>query len=1567
MARRTSDFQTIRSEGGLLPPDLLRRLLSPKEKISGVRPEDYGLSKGDRLNEAITQSWNRLGRSWAEFRSSAKGLPEGEALTGLTNDKWSLPLLRELGFGFLPTTHSPTVEGRTYAINRFAGPTPIHLVGCGVSLDRRTAGVRGAAAVNPHGLVQEFVNRSSDHLWAIVSNGLRFRLLRDNQALSRQSYLEFDLETMFDSEIYPDFVLFWLVAHATRFIPRESGRAESCFLEQWTKEAQERGTRALTDLRDGVEKALVILGQGFVSHPRNSALREALRSGRVSLQSFHGQLLRVVYRLIFLFVAEDRELDGLPLLHPRDPTETGRTARERYTHYYSARRLRDIASQIKGSPHGDLWRQFNLVVGAISGGERFANVRSGLALPALGSMLWNPASTADLNAPSVAAETGAELANVDFLDALRLLAFTRQGKVLRPVDYKNLGSEEFGGVYESFLALTPQISSDGARFSFAEFAGSERKTSGSYYTPDVLVQCLLDSALDPVIEERLAGKTGKDAEKALLSLKVCDKACGSGHFLVGAAHRLARHLARVRALAEGDSEPSPLLYQHALRDVIGHCVYGVDINPMAVELCKVTLWLEALEPGKPLSFLDHHIQCGNSLLGTTPALISAGLPDAAFEPIEGDDKEACARLKKLNRAQREGLRHLFVAEDMAIRESLRQAAAALDSIGDDQPEEIRRKENTFHESQTNYEFLKARDLADLWCAAFVIKKRFAEPVASDTATHAPQPALPEPPLVVQEGLFGAVDQDQQTRVKKPRVKTQPDSVLPVGITTQHLRDFVESGLLPEGLLEESRRLAGHYQFFHWHLAFPDVFQVPPAGQQPENQICGWNGGFDVNLGNPPWEQVQVDPQEYFSDVAEIAQTERRDKRESAIERLRQTSPQLVAAYDLSKRVIGGMQHFFHNSGRYPLAAKGRINSAPLFVELSSSVAERKGRVGLIVPTGIATDTFTRHLFRQLVSTGRLRSLFDFENEDFLFPNVHHAMRFCLVTIGSERDEASTVDLMFFARQVAELGDVRRRFSLSAADFRLLNPNTNTCPVFRLASDVAVLKQIAARVPVLVNESTGASPWDFSGFLMFMMDAGESVFREATFLNDEGFVRDGSRWIRGDDNAVPLLEGKMIHHFDHRFGTYEGQTASQANQGKLPELSSEQHLDPLHLAESRYWVDSRTVAQRVGNRWARRWFLCWRDITNAKNERTVIASIVPHAATGDTLPIAFVSSEFVRVASALLANLCSFALDYSARQKVSGMHLRLNSFQQIPVLPPETYAQPCAWAVQGQTLETWLLPRVLELTYTAWDLEAFALDCGWSGPPFRWDEDRRFLLRCELDAAFFHLYGLSRDDAAYILDTFPIVRRKDEEKYQGDYRTKRVILEIYDALAKAAETANEYTTRLDPAPASIWVAHSPRWDRDRVNLPQTGDFVLAFLGSLLRHLDGECDLMKLARAYALLLPSRSVFAELADAQFGAGARAWVDRFDQVVEAKWFLPILRAMDNRNIVALEEHGDDVTVRLKDPKGPPTNVTVETDVFLVLRVLDLVPDQKVSAPIKLLVPKAPRIALRETALVPA
>lgn len=1374
MPRRSHDFQTIRSEGGLLPPDLLRRVLDPKDGLDGTTPADYGLASGERLNEVITQSWNRLRKHWAEFRAAAKNLPEGESGTGLTNDKWSVPLLRELSFGMLPASAAPEIGGKIYAINRFFGATAIHLIGCGLSLDRRAAGVRGAAIANPHGLVQDLLNRSEAHLWAILSNGLRLRILRDSQAISRQSYLEFDLEAMFDGEVFSDFVLLWLMAHATRFAAREGDRPETCWLEQWTKIAEEQGTRALGDLKQGVEKALEILGQGFVGHPKNTALRDALRTGQLALPDFHGQLLRVVYRLIFLFVAEDRTLEGLPLLHVPDDSEAARVARERYAAHYSAGRLRELAGSIRGSRHGDLWWQLNLVVGALSGEERFKAVREQLALPVLGSFLWSPDSTAALNAPSVAATDGAELANADLLDAIRNLAFTRQNHSLRPVDYKNLGAEELGGVYESLLALTPQVSGDGAKFTFAEFAGNERKTSGSYYTPDSLVQCLLDSALDPVAEEAMKGKSGAEAEKAILALKVCDPAVGSGHFLVGAAHRLARHLARIRAVAQGEGEPSPGFYQHALRDVIGRCLYGVDISPMAAELCRVSLWLEALDPGKPLSFLDHHIRVGNSLLGTTPELIAGGLPDEAFTAIEGDDKKVCAQLKKRNKAEREGFSQgdLLGGAGSGVSADLTAITAEarkLETTPDDTLDAIRRKADQFHRLVVSPEYTHAQQVADAWCATFVWPKTVA--TLSDVVT---------------------------TQTVK-QLATAPDAL--------NLRQR-----------QEIDRLTSQHQFFHWHLAFPEVFA---------------EGGFDCVLGNPPWERVKIQEKEWFAERSpEIANAANAVTRKGLIEALKVSNPALYRQFELDLRTAEGESHLLRGSGRYPLCGRGDINTYSVFTENMRGLVGSCGRVGCIVPIGIATDDTTKFFFTDLITKGALVALQGFENEAFVFPGVHHSTKFCLLSISGAGICNAGATFVFFLRCVEDLRDEAREFRLSPSDLALLNPNSGTCPVFRTRRDAELTLAVYRRVPVLVREEPFENPWNITMTGMVHMANDSSEFRESTQLNRDGWERHGAVFTKPGREMVPLYESKMIHFFDHRFGTYEGQSTAQEAQGKLPETSSDQHANPTLTVSPQYWLDAEWVASAFPAGWQHKWFIGWRKIARSTDQRTLIASILPFAGFADSGFAVFPMSS---PQYGLLANVCSYCTDYVLRQKLGGTNLVQFITKQLPVLPPAAYGARLRANVTKESFGDWSRPRVIELTYTAWDLAPFAKDFGVEGPPFRWDEARRFLIRAELDAAFFHQYLPSdangdwvkaeteteedlkrltesfpkpRDAVAYIMDTFPIVKRKDEEKW-GSYRTKEMILEIYDEMQEAVRSGGEYKTKLDPPPGDKRCCHRER--------------------------------------------------------------------------------------------------------------------------------------------------------------
>jgi N-6 DNA Methylase len=1336
LSRLHSPFTTIRTEGALLPADLLQRVLDGDLDLGGVTPESYHLS-GEKLNEAINRSWNRLQGAWAAFREAAARLPAGDPATTVTRERWLLPLCQELGYGRLLAAKALEIEGKSYPISHGWEAVPLHLVGARTKLDERTPGVAGAARSSPHSLVQELLNRDASRLWGFVSNGLRWRVLRDNASLTRQAFVEFDLEAMFAGEVYADFAVFWLVCHQSRV---EAERPEACWLEQWSHAAQERGTRALETLRKGVEDAISALGSGFLAHRANGALRDKLRAGNLSGQDYYRQLLRLVYRLIFLFVAEDRDLLLLPAADP--------AAHARYTQFYSTTRLRGLAERLRGSRHADLYVALRLIIARLGQGGS-----PELGLPELGSFLFSAEAVSDL--------AGCELANADLLEAVRALAFTVEGRVRRAVDYKNLGPEELGSVYESLLELHPELNADAATFALGSAGGNERKTTGSHYSPTGLINCLLDSALDPVIEHALEGKkTPEEASRALLALKVCDPACGSGHFLIGAAYRIAKRLAAIRT---GEAEPSPEALRTALREVIGHCLYGVDLNPMAVELCKVNLWLESLEPGKPLTFLDHHIQCGNSLIGATPALLARGIPDEAFTAIEGDDKKYCAEYKKRNKHERAGQLSFALDSERPAWDQLGNLSvgmARLEAAPDDTPEAVRAKQSEYEAlvKSAGYEF--GRLWADAWCAAFVWKKtrEFAYPIT--------------------ESVFRDIERN-------------PFSLAP------WMRD-------------EIRRLASQYSFFHWHLAFPEVFRLPP-GRPDEDDRKGWEGGFDCVLGNPPWEALQVEEQAYFAARdPEISQMVGK-RRKTAIQELVHTNPALLQDFREYTRTLEAQNLHYRMSGCFPLTSIGKMNTYALFAELAHTLLAPSSRSGIVVPTGIATDDTTKEFFGRLVSDQRLAELVGFENEAFIFPAVHHATKFCALIVTGLDSKVLKPSFVFFCRYFSDVRSPIRRFELSREDFGLLNPNTLTCPTFRTQADAELARKVYARVGVLVNERTKTNRWHIrfqQG--LFNMSSDSALFKTSPAVG-----------------SLPLYEAKLIYHFDHRYSTYQGATQAQLNAAILPQPNIGQKVDPSYSVTPRYWVDVDQVEHQL-NGWNRNWLLAFRDITGSGLERTAEFAILPRVGVGHTAPlILFEEPLQVNLITALLANLNSLVFDYSSRQKVGGLHLSFSILKQLPTLAPTSYGSP---------ENSWIVPRVLELTYTAWNIKGFADDLwresnqamrdliqrqsgtntattgghtwdprAWAEiapdacplPPFKWDEDRRSVLRAEIDAYYARLYGLTRDELRYILDpkdvygpdfpgeTFRVLKEKEERRY-GEYRTRRLVLEAWDSLEAGGE-------------------------------------------------------------------------------------------------------------------------------------------------------------------------------------
>ena len=1295
-------FDALSIEGGLLGAEWLGKVA--QLDATAQKPADYHVPDGLNIRDEIARSW-RIAQ--ACFRKMEAGRASGGDARVLA-ERFLQAFLRDaFGFTSLAPAEPTTIDERVYPVRFFAlgDRVPIVAAPAGAGLDtplpelgddrrRRSA----------FGLLQETLNASGAALWGLATDGLSLRIARDNASLTRPAWIGADLGRIFTEDLYPDFAALWLLAHESRF-GRADDPPESCPLEVWREVGRQEGTRARDKLSDGFRQALEILGQGFLSHAANRKLRSALHAGDLTREHYFGQLLRLVYRLVFLLTVEEREL-----LHPRDAPDS---ARRLYAEGYGLRRLRDRA--VRASAHdaqGDLWEAVRIVFRSLADGE------PRLGLPALAG-LFAPDECPDLDA--------ARLDNRALLGALFHLAWLRERSGLVRVNWRDMGPDELGYVYEGLLELVPQITGAGRSFSFAgaaESQGHARKITGSYYTPDELVQVLLTSALDPVVE-RTVDAHPEDAVDALLELAIVDPACGSGHFLLAAARRLADRVARIRA----GGTPTPDDYQHALRDVVRRCIYGVDMNPLAVEICKVGLWMESIDPGLPLTFLESHIRCGNSLIGTNRALMGDGVPDAAWAVLEGDDRKVTRALKRLNKEEIQGQQRLeFERRDDTgtLRDAMRDVERAPDSDAAALAEKQRRWKALLGSDAYEHEKL----VADAWCAAFLWPKSGSDSIAEAAPTTAEWLAL----------------RDQE--VPPSRV-----------------------------LVDTTRRIAKDYGLFHWELAFPGVFA---------------RGGFDVVLGNPPWERVKLQEQEFFAKrEPSIAKARNAAERKKLIAALPATNPVLWRDWTRASRVAQGLSHFMRQSGRYPLCGKGDVNTYALFAEHNWRVLAPRGCAGFIVPGGIVSDDTTKGYFQALLDRNALASVHHFENESFVFKGLHHAYRFVLLTIRESRQ----ADLVFYARRASDLDEQWRHFALTSADFVTLNPNTRTCPTFRSHRDADINLAMYRRAGVLWREhDSDGNPWGLKFLSMLHMANDSGLFRTRAELASAGWRLDATRFEKDGEVVLPLYEAKMIHQFDHRFGSYGAQSEAQANQGKLPELDRAAHSDPGRTTLSRYWVHEDEVAARLDDTWDRHWLLGWRDITRASDIRTVIACIIPRAAVNDTFLLMTPSSD-PQLVTNLYANLSCIPFDYCARQKVGGVHLKFFTMRQLPGLRPEAYAMPAPWA-PAIRIRDWLLPRVLELTYSAWDLKAFAEDCGDDGPPFIWDSERRLQLRCEIDAAFFHLYGISRDDTAYILDTFPVLEKSETRAY-GEYRTKRIVLETYDALATAAARGIPYDSPLGP--------------------------------------------------------------------------------------------------------------------------------------------------------------------------
>ncbi|WP_063765911.1 Eco57I restriction-modification methylase domain-containing protein [Streptomyces cellulosae] len=1387
----------VRVEGGLLSADLLGKIRSGDPELPGSAPADYGLGRGVRIEDAASRKWNALRAAYTSLQEELKEL-DGKVDPTKATRVWLLTLLEELGYGRLAARRGGIrLPGRDpYQVSHdWQDHVPVHLLGWNTELDRWSAGSSRA----PQSMMQELLNASPDHLWGILSNGRVLRLLRDSTALVGSAYVEFDLEAIFGGGDFSDFLLMYALLHASRLelVPKpekkrrgaaaaedadeeeDEGEAvgeegadvtasdeapltpADCRLEWWRDFAVETGIRSRNLLRDQVAKALSILGTGFLQN--NPDLTDAITvGGRRALDEFHHELLRLAYQLIFLFVAEDR--DALLVRPDRKATKAevkaNQAARERYTLYFSTARLRRIASRRKGDHNIDLWEGLKHVLNALGrdGGE------PALALPGLGGLYYLPEpSEIDEDARPTRLPGGAEplraakLPNERLLEAVRLLSRIKdKGRTTR-VDYRHLGAEELGSVYESLLELVPAREADNEIFELKDLvAGNKRKLTGSYYTPAVLIEKLLDNALDPVIERYAAS----GIPDHLLRINFVDPSCGSGHVLVAAARRIALRYARMEY---EESQPAPERVREAMAKVVRRCVHGVDINPLAAELAKVSLWLESLTPGEPLAYLDDRIKTGNALLGATPAALEKGVLDGAFEKLEGDDQSVVTKLRQQNEREQKGASHLPFDERI-VRTStatVRVEAEKVAKIGDRSLAEVRQHARAHREFEKWPELRHMKRVADVWCASFLWPKHKGAPTAITT------------------NVLRAVEEDKDD---KPLEDEAAELIL---------KDIVRRN-----------------QFFHWHLEFPRVFRVEDADASDANSDTGWQGGFDAVLGNPPWERVELKEKEWFAArderIAAAATAERKRLIDALQESVDENGKPLDGNRGLhqeflaARRESGGLLAVLKGSGLFPLTAQRRINVYALFAERARALLSPQGMSGLVLPTGIATDEATSPFFADLLSRQQLVTVLDLENEEKLFPAVHNQYRFCLFTMagGKNSETYKAVRLAFRARRPDQLD--AREFTLSIGEFARINPNTKTAPVCESPDHARLIRQVHQRVPIfreVAKESK--SPWGEIKFSqMVNMSSDSKLFRYAESLRGSGWRLDGNVFVKGEAKFLPLYEGKLVHHFDGRFATYRGATQAQINKGTLPRLSVREHADPGVLPMPQKWMDESEADERLAassrrswSGWRHGWLMGWRDVCRAADERTLIPAVIPRTVVGHKFPLMFPAYG----AELLLATLSSFIVDYVARQKYAGASFAYFTLKQLPVLPPSAFELSAPWT-RGAPLADWIRPRVLELTYTSYEMAPWAKYLGDDGPPFIWDEERRFLIRAELDAAYFHLYGIERADVDLVLDSFRAFKNRKPELFED---TKKEIVRVYEAMAEGRPFTHESLT---PPPA-----------------------------------------------------------------------------------------------------------------------------------------------------------------------
>ena len=1376
------DYTSIHIYGHLLSDDILHNI-ERDNTYEGNREQDFAMDIP--VSAAIDYVWSSLRNDWSFYKERANNerlVNKDPYGTRRARDLMER-LLQSLGYSLDRQATNIEVAGTGYDITytcQSLGKMPFIVIGENISADgsidtldkcsldyRAKGGMRKKSA---HATMLEYLN-ATENVYGIISNGQILRLIRNSGQLVKLTYIEFDLRRMLEEDKYTEFCLMFRLLHASRF---QAKGDEPCVMERWFNMSIESGNRIRNGLSLAVQKTMETIGNAVLTSEGkgNEALRNAFTEGTMDAAKLNKELIHFIYRLLFLFIIEER---GLVYQIPDSPDAPDYKQlcewQDIYKKFYAASRLRHLSelAYLKQRQYFDLWQglmdTFHLFE-PDTFGER-------LGINPLGGVLFGRETLHWLKQ--------CQVSNHDVLTAFSALnEFTDERQQRVKINYSSLDVEEFGSVYEGILEMRPfvQPGVSAADWQFGFVGGLDRQSTSSYYTRPDLVQNLIKTTLEPVIKEKISHlSTTEEKVKALLNMKVCDAASGSGHIVLAMARTIAWYICTLRT---GEDNPASLDYRQALREVISRCVYAVDYNPDAVELCKVVLWIEGYCAGKPLSFLDHHIRCGNSVLGVSALqMLIDGVPDKA---LTAEDKDTLKALKKMNQEaikavngdsgneQLLGLENSFGVENITTAQiGLADNIRFINHLPEDTLEEEIIKQERWKELMDSARVDCLRRACDIYTYAFYNTVKHEEIIKEKEDVNGKWQLEPEVPYT--KTVIRAL---QEIDAMECLEKGKP-------LPTYYLQ-------LSADFKTEVKRMADEQRFFHWCVEFPEVFAA--------------NKGFDVMCGNPPWDKLQMEEEKWFAgknnDIVKAANQADRKKK---ISQLEAEDPILYQEFQKACNAIASQSNFVKNSGRFPLTAVGKLELSSLFAELCLSFT--KDAWGLVLPTGIAVNDSNKYFFSKLIDENRLISLYDFENREKLF-DIDSRFKFCLITAGKAQAEPRTVSGGFYLTRIDHLLDPRRIYTLRTDDFARFNPNTKLCPIFRTAKDANLTAKIYRKAPILINDETKENIWGIRFMMMFNMASASSVFRTRKQLDELGGQLQRDSYIVENDVYVPLYEGKMFWLYNHHYASFPNEYEVEKRPSSINSTPYSILADSCSSIAPWYWVNKSLVDSRLidgdkeGNvrwKWEHSYYIAFRDVARAADARTCIASLMPSGiAAGDKAPLVFTSRSLIPSAC-FAAMLSSLVFDYVARQKVGGSSMALFIMKQQPTLTPDQIPSAMQWQI---------VKRVAELCYFNHDMDGWASEL-WeemseeqrselpqlgAQQPWIYNPERRAILQAELDAIFAHLYGLNTEDLRYILDpedvcgkgcineTFRVLKDNEIRQY-GEYRTKRLVLEAWN--------------------------------------------------------------------------------------------------------------------------------------------------------------------------------------------